>query len=127
MLMLRLIRRPPEADIPLQFLKESDTSDQVGIVVMVLSQLRTLTVVKPISITAPSAPYFGISSQSPSFNISLAESCIPATRPRIGSLNTSINTAAIAPKPLISIAGDWPISREIINIPTRIALISLMP
>ncbi len=60
-------RRPPDADIPLQFLKESETRDQVGIVVMVLSQLRTLTVVNPISITAPSAPYFGISSQSPSF------------------------------------------------------------
>jgi hypothetical protein len=40
---------PPEADIPLQFLNESETSDQVGMVVMVLSQLRTLTVVKPIS------------------------------------------------------------------------------
>ena len=74
MLMLRLMRRPPEADIPLQFLNESDTSDQVGIVVMVLSQLRTFTVVNPISITAPSAPYFGISSQSPSLSISLADS-----------------------------------------------------
>lgn len=68
------MRRPPEADIPLQFLKESETSDQVGIVVMVLSQLRTFTVVRPISMTAPSAPYFGISSQSPSFSMSLAES-----------------------------------------------------
>jgi hypothetical protein len=26
---LRLMRRPPEADIPLQFLNESETSDQV--------------------------------------------------------------------------------------------------
>ncbi|SAP76164.1 Uncharacterised protein [Klebsiella oxytoca] len=71
---LRLIRRPPDADIPLQFLNESETSDQVGMVVMVLSQLRTFTVVRPMSITAPSAPYFGISSQSPSLSISLAES-----------------------------------------------------
>ena len=113
--------------MPLQFLNESETSDQVGMVVMVLSQLRTLTVVRPISITAPSAPYFGISSQSPSLSISLAESWIPATRPRIGSLNTSISTAAMAPSPLIRIAGDWPISSEIIRMPIIIAVTSLIP
>ena len=124
---LRLIRRPPDADMPLQFLKESETSDQVGTVVMVLSQLRTLTVVRPISMTAPSAPYFGISSQSPSLSMSLAESWIPATRPRIGSLNTSIRTAAMAPRPLIRMAGDWPISSEITRIPMIMALTSFMP
>ena len=47
--------------------------------------------------------------------------------PRIGSLKTSINTAAIAPSPLIKIAGDWPISSEIIRMPTIIAPMSLIP
>ena len=42
--------------------------------VIVLSQLRTCTVVRVTSITVPSAPYFGIVIQSPGRSISWAES-----------------------------------------------------
>ncbi|MOA13996.1 hypothetical protein D3C78_1340710 [compost metagenome] len=96
-------------------------------VVTVLSQLRTFTVVRPMSVTAPSAPYFGISSQSPMLSMSLAESWMPATRPRIGSLKTSISTAVIAPRPLSSSKGDFPISSETIMMPIRIAATSFRP
>lgn len=37
---------------------------------------------KAMSITSPSAPYFGISSQSPTASILLAESCMPELSPR---------------------------------------------
>lgn len=48
---------------------------------MVLSQLRTFTVFNVTSITVPLAPYLGISIQSPTFSMSLAESCTPETKP----------------------------------------------
>lgn len=38
---------------------------------------------------------------------------MPATKPKIGSLNTSISTAVIAPRPLSRINGDWPSKSEI--------------
>ena len=40
----RLTRRPPDSDMPRQFLKDSEISLCVGIVVMVLSQFCTFTV-----------------------------------------------------------------------------------
>ena len=43
-------------------------------VVIVLSQFWILTVVRATSNTSPSAPYFGICSQSPRASIWLAES-----------------------------------------------------
>ncbi|CSC86148.1 Uncharacterised protein [Vibrio cholerae] len=85
-----------------------------------------MTVVRLISITEPSAPYLGISNQSPTESILLAESCTPATKPRIGSLNTNIKTAVIAPKPLSRITGDLPIKIEVKNSAAIINTISLM-
>ena len=106
MFMERLTRRPPLSRMPRQFWNESLTSRYGGIVVMVLSQLRTFTVFSVTSITVPSAPYLGIAIQSPTFSISLAESCTPETNPIIESLNTSIRIAAEAPNPANSDNGD---------------------
>ena len=74
MLIARLMRRPLDSDIPRQFLNDSVISAYVGIVVIVLSKFRTFTVVSATSSTSPSAPYFGISIQSPRATIWLAES-----------------------------------------------------
>jgi len=46
---------------------------EVGIVVIVLSPFLTLIVVKVISMTSPSAPYFGTSIESPIRMMSLDE------------------------------------------------------
>ena len=86
-------------------LNESEIKAAAGIMVMVLSQFCTLTVVKVISITSPSALYFGISIQSPTRTISLADNWIPATNPRIEFWNTSSRTADSAPKPPRSMNG----------------------
>ena len=77
-------------------------------VVMVLSKLRTFTVFNVTSMTMPSAPYLGMVIQSPTFSMSLAESCTPLTKPMILSLNTSIRMAADAPRPANSEKGDLP-------------------
>jgi len=47
-------------------------NEYVGIVVIVLSKFFTLTVVSVISRTSPSAPYLGISIQSPGATILFA-------------------------------------------------------
>ena len=74
-------------------------------VVIVLSKLRTFTVFNVTSITVPSAPYFGIVIQSPTFSILLAESWMPETNPMILSLKTNIRTAAEAPNPVSNTTG----------------------
>mgnify|MGYP006072415337 CR=1 FL=1 len=66
---------------------------------IVLSQLRTLTVVSAISMTSPSAAYLGISNQS---------------------------STDRAPKPFNKISGDLPIKSEIANKPINILAINLM-
>ena len=53
----RLILRPP-LSMPRQFFTASEMKAWVGTVVKVLSQLCTLMVVRAISSTSPSAPYF---------------------------------------------------------------------
>ena len=68
------MRLPPDSSIPLQLLKELDTRAYVGIVLIVLSQFCTFTVFKVISVTVPSASYFGIDIQSPILNMLFAES-----------------------------------------------------
>lgn len=72
---------------------------------MVLSQFCTFTVVKLISITSPSALLLGMTIQSPIFTMRLDINCIPATNPRIESLNTSISTADTAPSPASNAIG----------------------
>ena len=93
---------------------------------IVLSQFLTFTVVSAISTTSPSAPYLGISSQSPTASMLLADNCIPATKPKIGSLNTNNSTADKAPKPLSKINGDLSISSDTARIPVNTLAISLM-
>ena len=80
--------------------------------VIVLSKFWTFTVVSATSSTSPSAPYLGISIQSPGVTIWLADNWMPATNPRIGSLKTSIRTVVITPSPLKSSAGDSPMITE---------------
>ncbi|MNO00833.1 hypothetical protein D3C81_2208030 [compost metagenome] len=65
--------------------------------------------------TLPSAPYLGISIQSPTCTISLEASCTPATSPSRESLNTSSSTADKAPIPLRSSRGLLPARVEIAN------------
>ena len=77
---------------------------------MVLSQLRTFTVVSVTSMTSPSAPYFGIVIQSPGRSISLAVSCTPATKPLMVSWKTNIRIAVPAPKPVRMAIGSLSIS-----------------
>jgi len=73
---------------------------------IVLSQFCIFTVLRVISFTIPLADPLGKAIQSPIRSISLAESCTPATNPKILSLNTNINTAAEAPNPAKRVAGD---------------------
>ncbi|MOA11457.1 hypothetical protein D3C78_1314000 [compost metagenome] len=102
----RRMRRTPDSDMPRQFLKLSLISFQVGMVVMVLSQFCTLTMLSAMSITKPSAPTWGISTQSPTRIMSFEPSCTPAVKDRMVSLNTSISTADIAPRPDSSSRGE---------------------
>ena len=81
----------------------------------VLSQLRILTVVSDTSSTFPSAPYFGTEIQSPPLSMSLAESWMPDTKPRMLSRKISISTAAEAPSPVSRMAGDLSIRIETIR------------
>lgn len=73
---------------------------------IVLSQLRILTVVSETSSTRPSAPYLGMAIQSPTCSMSLAESWMPETKPRMLSRKISMMTAAEAPSPVSRKAGD---------------------
>ena len=60
---------------------------------MVLSKFWTLTVWRATSMTSPSAPQEGTSTQSPTWIMLLLVSWIDATRDMIVSLNTNIITA----------------------------------
>ena len=89
---------------------------------MVLSKFCTLTVVRETSSTYPSAPYFAIVTQSPGRSMSFAESCTPATKPKMLSLNININTAADAPSPASIVAAFWSIRMLMMRMmPTAIA------
>ncbi|MNY45291.1 hypothetical protein D3C86_1803830 [compost metagenome] len=59
-----------------------------------------------MSITKPSAPTWGISTQSPTRIMSFEPSCTPAVNDRMVSLNTSISTADSAPRPDSSSSGE---------------------
>ena len=91
-------------------------SRQVGMVVMVLSQFCTFTVCSAMSTTSPSAPTWGISIQSPTRSMSFDASCTPAVKERMVSLNTSISTADMAPRPDSRISGERSISAATITI-----------
>ena len=98
-----------------QFLKESEISAWVGIVVIVLSKFWILIVCRATSITSPSAPYFGISTQSPIFTMSLLVICRLATTDRIVSRKMRSSTADMAPMPLTKIQGDLSSRIEVID------------
>ena len=85
---------------------------------MVLSKFCIFTVFRVISSTIPLALVEGIVTQSPGRIISLADNCIPATKPRILSLKTNIRMAADAPNPANNVAGD---------LSTMIATITMPP
>ena len=70
----------------------------VGIVLSVLSQLRTVTVCSAISTTSPSTLCEGISTQSPIRTTSLTEIWMLASTDSRVSRNTSSNTAVSAPR-----------------------------
>ena len=84
---------------------------------MVLSQLRTLTVFKVISMTLPLALESGICIQSPICIMLFWVSWTPATKPRMLSLKTSMRTAAEAPSPVRRTVGDLSISTARETIP----------
>ena len=111
------MRRPPDSCIPRQLRKLSLISFQVGMVLMVLSQFCTLIVCRLMSMTSPSAFWLGISIQSPTRNMSLLDSCRLATSDSRVSLNTSISTAVIAPKPVSRTSGDLPINAAMMSTP----------
>ena len=104
----RLMRLPPDSHMPRQLVNDSETNLYVGTVEIVLSQFCTFTVVKLISSTSPSAPWLGITIQSPMRIILFAINCTHATKPNIVSLNTNISTAAKAPIPTNRASGDLP-------------------
>ncbi len=112
----RRILRPPDSDMKRQFRNQSLLNAWVGIVVTVLSQFWIFTVWRAISTTSPSAPNFGISTQSPIRIMSLVAICMLATTERIVSLKTSMRTAVMAPKPPSSTSGDWPMAMATIRI-----------
>ena len=71
----------------------------------------------------PSASCLGSVIQSPGRNMSFTDNSTPATNPIIGSLNTSISTAAIAPRPVSTFVGFLSmIMLMIIIAPTHIAM-----
>ena len=67
--MVRFTRRPRSA-ISFQFMNESLTRIDGGMVAMVLSKLRTFTVVSDTFCTTPSTPSLLMVIQSPGFSIS---------------------------------------------------------
>ena len=73
---------------------------------IVLSKFLTFTEYRLTSSTSPSAPYFGTVIQSPWRSMSFEDSCHPATKPRIVSLNTSIRIAIEAPIPAMRVPKD---------------------
>ena len=110
--------------MPFQLIKLSLTNTEVGMVVMVKSQFCTLTVVRLISCTMPSALRAGIDIQSPGLSISLTDTWMEATSPKMVSWNTSISTAAMAPMPRIRLIGFLFVSKATITItPKKINMI----
>ncbi len=93
---------------------------------MVLSQFCTFTLVKPISSISPSTSYFGMAIQSPVLNMRLAAICIPATKPKIVSLNINNSTAAIAVRPDTISNGLLSTIKEILSSIVMIAKASLV-
>ena len=77
----RLTLRPSLSCMPFQFWKESLMSVFGEMVTMVLSKLRTFTVVSVISSTLPFTPAFSTVIQSPFRSMSLEVRWIPATSP----------------------------------------------
>ena len=86
-------------------------------VVIVLSQFWTFTVVRVISVTSPSAPYCRTSIQSPGAIIRFAMSWMPATNPSKTSLKIKRRIAVSAPNPLRKYKGDLSSKRERTSIP----------
>ena len=74
-------------------------------VTMVLSKFRIFTVVSDMPITVPLAFADGTIIQSPICIMSLLVSLMPATRPSMVSLNTSMSIADVAPSPAIRVIG----------------------
>lgn len=101
-----VILRPPLSSMPLQFWKELLTREYEGTVTMVLSKFCTFTVMREMSITLPLAKVPGTTIQSPMRTMSLELSCMPDTNPRRVSLKMKEITAATAPRPVRSLAGD---------------------
>src|SRR5690606_26827947 len=115
--MARFILRPPLSCIPLKFLNESLSSVWVGTVTIVLSQFCILTLLRLICRTSPSAPYFGISLQSPTRTESLADACMLATNARMVSLHTSIQTGGAAPRETNKGQGEFAVMMETAKVP----------
>ena len=105
-MMERLILRPFDSLIFRQFLKELVISACIGIEEIVWSQFSTFKVVRDKSLTVPSELWLGISIQSPTWIKLFADTWMPATNPRIESLNTKRSTAVKAPKPEMKKTGD---------------------
>ena len=113
MVMLRLMRRPSLSDIPLQLVNWLVTIEDVGMVVMVLSKFRTLTVVRLISVTVPSALSMVI--QSPMRSISLMVSWMLPTKPRMMFWKINRSTADMVPSPMMTVLRLLPKRKEMIN------------
>ena len=88
-----------------QFWKESSTSVCGVMVTVVLSKLRTFTVVSENSSTVPFSPALGTVIQSPLWSMLLLVRRTPATRPMMVSLKMSISTAEVAPRPARRLSG----------------------
>ena len=91
--------------MPSQFWKAPSTSACGLRVTMVLSKLRTLTIVSVISSTRPLAPAEGTVIQSPMCSMSLFVRRMPATSPLMVSWKASIRMAEAAPSPAKRVVG----------------------
>ena len=80
-----------------------------------------------MSVTSPSAPVLVHLQPVTDAQHAVGGELDTATRPRMGSLNTSIRTAVMAPRPLNRKRGDLPSSRAIIRMPTRMLATSFTP
>ena len=94
--------------MPSQFLNEPSTSVWGVSVTMVLSKLRTLTIVSVMSSTVPSASVEGTVIQSPMCSMSFDVSRMPATKPLMVSWKASMRMAEAAPSPVSSTDGSLP-------------------
>ena len=103
----RLMRRPPDSDMPRQFLNDSVMNLWVGMVEMLLSQFWILTVWSAISMTSPLALAWGMSTQSPMRIMSLDMIWMLATSERMVSRKMRMRTAVSAPTPERKTRGLW--------------------